>query len=98
MLIFIQCLILCAVFTLAILPAQYRDPLSQFASYPTAIRKRVYELPEYREYINKTERKNWKRKIAGSVLIAVVLALLAFYSGNRTFQTAFSMFLCYFYQ
>lgn len=89
MLLAIQCLILCIIFTIAILPAQYRDPLSQFASYPTAIKKRVYELPEYKDYINKVEQKNWIRKIAGALLVSLLLAFVAFFSGNKTFSSAF---------
>ncbi len=41
MVLLIQCLVLCTLFTFAILPAQYKNPLSQVMLYPTAIRKRV---------------------------------------------------------
>jgi len=87
--LFIQCLILCILFTILILPAQYRNPLSQFASYPTAIKKRVYELPQYKDFIASVEHKNWKRKILGTLLIAVLLAMLVYFSGKRTFEMAF---------
>lgn len=89
MILFIQCLILCILFTILILPAQYRNPLSQFASYPNAIKKRVYELPQYKDFIASVERKNWKRKILGTLLISIILAVLAYFSGKRTFETAF---------
>lgn len=89
MLLFIECLILCAVFTVLILPAQYKNPLSQFASYPTAIRKRVEEMPQYKEYIKGVERGNWKRKIAGSILLTIILAVIAYLSGCKSFGAAF---------
>ncbi|WP_099469561.1 hypothetical protein [Konateibacter massiliensis] len=89
MLLFIQCLILCIIFSLAILPAQYRNPLSQFASYPTAIKMRVYELPQYKDYINSVEHNQWKRKILGAFLISMLFAALAYFSGKRTFVAAF---------
>lgn len=89
MLVLIQCLILCVLFTIAILPAQYHNPLSHFASYPAAIRRRVYELPQYKDYINGLERKNWKRKIVSVFLIAVILAVISFASGSNTFKTSF---------
>ncbi|MGC6175086.1 hypothetical protein [Lacrimispora sp. 38-1] len=89
MILFIQCLILCILFTILILPAQYRNPLSQFASYPIAIKKRVYELPQYKDFITSVEHKNWKRKILGTLLIAVLLAVLVYFSGKGTFETAF---------
>lgn len=84
-----QCLILCILFTILILPAQYRNPLSQFASYPTAIKKRVYELPQYKDFIASVEQKNWKRKILGTLLIVVFLTVVVYFSGKTTFETAF---------
>lgn len=89
MMLFIQCLIACVLFTVLILPAQYRDPLSQFASYPTAIKKRVCELPQYKDFIASVEQKNWKRKIAGTLLIALLLGGVAYFSGKRSFEMAF---------
>lgn len=89
MLLLIQGLILCVIFSAAILPAQYRNPLSQFASYPAAIKHRVYELPQYKEYISSVERKNWKRKMAGTLVCTVVFALIAWFSGAQTFLSAF---------
>ncbi|MEK3901411.1 hypothetical protein [Paenibacillus sp. FSL R7-0179] len=89
MLLLIQCLILCVIFSIAILPAQYRNPLSQFASYPTAIKRRVYELPQYKEYISSIERNNWKRKILSVILFAIFFAFVAFFSGNQTFSSSF---------
>jgi len=89
MLLFIQCIILCAIFTIIILPAQYKNPLSQFASYPTAIKKRVEELPQYKEYIKQVERGNWKRKILGTLLLTIILAVIAYLSGCKSFGTAF---------
>ncbi len=57
MILFVQCLILCIIFTILILPLQYINLLSQFASYPTAIKKRVYELPQYKDFIASVEHK-----------------------------------------
>lgn len=97
MILFIQCMILCILFTILILPAQYRNPLTQFASYPTAIKKRVYELPQYNDYIATVERKNWKKKLFGALLISVLLAVLVYFSGKRTFEAAFiHVFLLFF--
>lgn len=35
------------------------------------------------------EHKNWERKILGTLLIAVFLAVVVYFSGKKTFQTAF---------
>ncbi len=97
MILFIQCIILCILFTILILPAQYRNPLTQFASYPTAIKKRIYELPQYKDFIASVERKNWKRKILGTLLIVMLLTVIVYFSGKRTFETAFfHVFLLFF--
>ena len=89
MALFIQCLIFCAIFTFIILPAQYKNPLSQFASYPTAIRKRIEELPQYKGYIKQVERGHWQRKILAVLLLIILLAVIAYLSGCRSFGTAF---------
>ena len=39
MLLIMECIVACIIFTIIILPAQYHNPLSQIASYPTAIKK-----------------------------------------------------------
>lgn len=89
MLLFVQCLLACFIFTLLILPAQYKDPMSQLASYPPAIKRRVYELPQYRECAGQVERKSWKQKILGTLLMVVVLGGITYLSGKQTFSTAF---------
>lgn len=97
MILFIECFVLCIIFSLAVLPAQYHNPLSQFASYPAAIKQRVYELPEYKDFISEVERKNWIHKAVSSIFMAAFLAVAAYFSGSRTFVTAcvhvFIMFL-----
>jgi len=44
MVLFIQCIVLCVVFTLAILSPQFKNPLSQITAYPPAIRDSVWYL------------------------------------------------------
>ena len=41
MILFIQCVVCCLFLTLAILPAQYKDPINMIMSYPPKIRQRV---------------------------------------------------------
>ncbi|GAE90795.1 hypothetical protein [Acetivibrio straminisolvens] len=76
------------------LPHQYKNPLSQFASYPTAIKKRVYELPQYKDFIALVEHKNWKRKILSALLSAAVLATVAYFSGKTALKRHFFMYWC----
>ncbi len=89
MLLVIECVIFCLIFTLIIIPAQYKNPVSQIMSYPVAIRKRVEILPEYQSTIKYDEKKQITKKICGAFLFAVVLAFVSYFSGARTFLSAF---------
>ncbi|MFI3257227.1 MAG: hypothetical protein R3Y36_02890 [Spirochaetales bacterium] len=89
MLLLIECIIACIVFTAIMLPPVYKDPLSQIMSYPTAIRKRVESLEMYKNVINKAEKKHIARKIIAALLSTVILAVIAYFSGAKTFSSAF---------
>ncbi len=89
MILFIQCVVCCILFTLIILPAQYKDPLCMIASYPPAVRKRVAELPQYKDVIVKKEKKHLGKKLFGVFFFAIVLAALAYFSGCRSFSETF---------
>lgn len=95
--LFIQCMVLCIAFTLIILPAQFKNPLSQITSYPPAIQKRVESLPQYRHILSTTKQKSVMRKISGTLLGVILLALLAWFSGKTTFNEAFThVFILFF--
>jgi len=89
MALLIQCIVLCVIFTFAILPSQFKNPLSQVASYPPAIRDRVASLPQYKDILDVTKKKNIVRKIIGTLIAVVALAFLAFFSGKTTYIQAF---------
>jgi amino acid permease len=85
----IQFFILCALFTLLVIPAQLRDPVSQIASYPPVIRARVMALPQYSEIFRRCVKKGVAKKIAAAALLSAVFAGIAYFSGARTFGQAF---------
>ena len=89
MLLVMECIIACALFALVILWTQYKAPIKYIMSYPPEIRKRVESLPQYKDSIRATEKKHMYKKIAAVLLFIVVLAAVAYFSGARTFQTAF---------
>ncbi len=62
MLLLIQCIICCILFTLIILPPLYKDPFVLIKSYPPAIVRRVEELPQYKDVIQKKEKKHIRKK------------------------------------
>ena len=97
MILAIECAILCIVFTLIILPAQYKDPMVMIMSYPPNVIKRVEQLPQYAGCIKEREKKHISKKIFGVFFFAVLLAIVAYLSGCRGFaDTFFHVFMLFF--
>lgn len=97
MVLLIECVICCALFTILALRAIYKDPISVIMSYPPAIIKRVEELPQYKDTIKRREKVHICRKLIAMVVFVVVLAALAYISGCRTFGTTFGhVFILFF--
>lgn len=89
MVLFIECVVCCVLFTLIILPAQYKNPISMIMSYPPEIIKRVESLPQYKGTIKQKERAHISKKIAGLVFFVFLLSGVAYWSGCRSFGAAF---------
>ena len=89
MVLFIQCVVCCLLFTLAILPAQYKDPINMIMSYPPKIRQRVEELPQYKGAIKQREKAHVGKKIFGLIFFVIALSGCAYLSGCRSFSTTF---------
>lgn len=89
MILFIESVVLCVLFTIMILPMQYKDPLNMIMSYPPEIIKRVESLPQYKGKIKKREKAHIVKKIAGVFLFVVVMTAVAYFSGCRNFLSAF---------
>ena len=97
MILAIECLVLCIVFTLIILPAQYKDPMVMIMSYPPNIIKRVEQLPQYKGCIKEKEKKHISKKLFGVFFFAGVLAIVAHLSGCKGFiDTFFHVFVLFF--
>ncbi len=89
MILFIECVICCLLFTLAILPAQYKDPINMIMSYPPKIIKRVEELPQYKGTIKQREKTHISKKVFGLMFFVIILSIIAYFSGCRNFVTTF---------
>lgn len=89
MILFIECIVGCLLFTLIILPALYKDPIKMIMSYPPKIRKRVEELPQYKDSIQKREKAHIGKKIFGIVFFIIVFSAVAYFSGCRDFKSTF---------
>ena len=89
MILLVECVILCILFTLIILPAQYKDPISMIMSYPPNVIKRVEQLPQYAGCVKEREKKHISKKIFGVFFFAALLAIVAYFSGCRGFADTF---------
>jgi hypothetical protein len=89
LLLLIESIVLCGLFTVLILPSLYKNPLSQIANYPAAIRARVETLPQYRDALPRVKTKKRAQKIVFVVLVVFAFAAVAYVSGKRTFGAAF---------
>lgn len=97
MILAIECVALCIIFTLIILPAQYKDPMSMIMSYPPNVIKRVEQLPQYKWCIKERKKKHISKKIFGIFFFSVLLAIVAYFSGCRGFvDTFFHVFMLFF--
>ena len=89
MILFVECVISCAVFTLIILPSLYKDPIKHIMSYPKEIRERVENLPQYKDVIKGEEKRHLSIKLISVLIFAIVLAVVAYYSGAKNFKSAY---------
>ncbi len=89
MILFVECVISCAVFTLIILPSLYKDPIKHIMSYPKEIIERVENLPQYKDVIKGEEKRHLSIKLISVLIFAIVLAVVAYYSGAKNFKSAY---------
>ncbi|WP_346869074.1 hypothetical protein [Clostridium sp. UBA5119] len=89
MILFVECVISCAVFTLIILPSLYKDPIKHIMSYPKEIRERVENLPQYKDVIKEEEKRHLSIKLIAVLIFTIVLAVVAYYSGAKNFKSAY---------
>jgi hypothetical protein len=97
MILVIECIVACVIFTLIIIPRQYKNPVKYIMSYPPAIRQRVESLSQYKNIIHKEEKRHMIVKIVAAFLIAIILSQVAYFSGAKSFSSAyFHVFILFF--
>ena len=88
MIIVIESIILCAVFTLMVY-FMSREPIRTLYNYPPKIQERVRSLDEYKDRIP-TQKNKLAAKLGASLLFVVLLSLILRYgNGCTTFLQAF---------
>jgi len=98
MLLFIECIIFSILFSLMIFIPLYKNPIGQIMSYPSEIRRRVESLPQYRDSIRKREKKHITIKILSIFVFALILCIVAYFSGAKTVEAVFKhVFILFFF-
>ena len=88
MIIVIESVVLCLLFTLMVY-GMSRDPIKQLYNYPPKIQERVRSIPEYEGRIP-TQKNKLAAKLTASVLFIVILSLILRYvNGCTSFLQAF---------
>ncbi|MBP0970031.1 MAG: hypothetical protein J5744_07795 [Oscillospiraceae bacterium] len=88
MIIAIESIVLCLVFTLMVY-LMSRDPIKSLYNYPPNIQERVKSLEEYKDQIP-TQKNKLTAKLCACVLFVIVLSLILRYiNGYTTFLQAF---------
>ena len=97
MILAIECIVLCIVFSLVIMIPLYKNPIGQIMSYPKKIRERVESLPQYKDSIKKTEKTHVIVKILSIFVFPLILTIIAYLSGARTpFEVFRHVFILFF--
>ena len=97
MILVIECVVISILFSLGIFIPLYKNPIRQIMSYPAKIRKRVESLPEYQNSIKKQEKKHLAIKILAIFIFALILCIIAYLSGAKTFIEVFKhVFIIFF--
>ena len=88
MVIIIECIVLCLVFTLMIC-IMARNPIATLYNYPPKIQERVKSLKEYENKIPTNENKIVAKTVAAIMIIIIVSLILRYINGYTTFNETF---------
>jgi len=88
MIIFIECIVLCLVFTLMVY-IMSRNPIATLYNYPPKIQERVKSLDEYKESIPTNKNKLLAKSVASLLIIVIVSLILRYVNGYTIFSEVF---------
>ena len=88
MIILIECVVLCAIFTLFVY-IMSRNPISTLYNYPPKIQERVKSLEEYKYKIPTTQNKFVAKSFAAISIVIIVSLILRYINGYTTFTEGF---------
>ena len=88
MIIVIESIILCALFTLMVF-IMSRKPINTLYNYPPKIQERVKSLNEYKDKVPKTKNKVAAKLIASVLFLIIIALILRFINGYTSFLDSF---------
>ena len=88
MIILIESIVLCALFTLMVY-IMSREPIKTLYNYPPKIQERVKSLKEYKDKIPTQENKIFAKSLASILIIVIISLILRYVNGYRTFIEGF---------
>ena len=88
MIIVIESIILCLIFTLMIY-IMSREPIKTLYNYPPKIQERVKSLDEYKDKIPTNENKVVAKVIASIIFLIIICIVLRYINGYTTFKDSF---------
>ena len=88
MIILIECVVLCLVFTLMVC-IMAKNPISTLYNYPPKIQEKVKLLDEYKDKIPSNKNKVAAKTLAALMIVIIVSIILRCVNGYTTFNEAF---------
>ena len=90
MIIIIESVILCIIFTLMVY-AISREPIKTLYNYPPKIQERVKMLDEYKDKIPTQKNKLVSKIFASILFLAIICIILRYINGYTTFTQSFEI-------
>lgn len=88
MLLFIECFVLCILFTVMVY-IMSREPIKTLYNYPEKIQERVKTLDEYKDMIPTRENKLHVKLLASLIIIIIFSLILRYVNGYTSFLEGF---------
>ncbi len=88
MILLIECIILCLVFTLMVY-IMSRNPIATLYNYPPKIQERVKSMKEYQDKIPTTKSKIGAKVLAALIIVVLLSFILRYINGYTTFIEGF---------
>ena len=88
MLILIESIVLCVLFTIMVY-IMSKDPIKTLYNYPPKIQERVKSLDEYKDKIPTNKNKIFAKVVASIFIIIIISLILRYINGYTTFLEGF---------